>query len=314
MAEASRIWGVLFLLMAWCSSGIAQPPPPPSGPIDAILTVQVSEVEVGRPFRVGLEVHHPADMVVIFPDTTGDFFPFELVKRFPVPTRTDESGSIDFSEYDLFTWSIDSVQYLRLPVRYIEKGDTLLTFSNTEPLQFLPKIITPIDSLQVMPNTDLAPIFEPTNWTAIIVISLGLLLLIALALLLLSGPIRKALRRARIEREWKKYSGKLHKVPALLPNQENYLLELSKVWKSYFDRGWERGLGSLSTKELRAVLPRMDQLEQTDQKQLLELNQNADRVVYAGSPLAENQLQAYFQQVSRIMEQEYKRRKEAVEL
>ena len=294
---------------------MAQTPPPPNdSPIEVILSTTVSDIEVGRPFRIGLEVHHPSDMVVIFPDTTGDFFPYELSKRFPEPTRSDESGSIDFTEYDLFSWSIDSVQYLRLPVRYIKDGDTLIAFSNTESLQFIPRIVTPIDSLQVLANQDLAPISEPFNWRAFTILVGGGVLLIGLILLLLASPIRKALKRVRIEREWKRYSGKLQKIPSLLPNQENYLLELARIWKTYYDRGWEKGLGSLSTRELRGAIRHLSQLESTDKEQLLALNQNADRVVYAGQPIPEAKLKEYFGQVSRIMELEYKRRKEAVEL
>lgn len=307
-------WGLLLLLLVLCAAGQAQPPPPPPGPVQAFLTVPDPNVEVGRPFRVQLEVHHPSDLVILFPDTTGDFLPYELVKRYPVPTRSDESGSIDFTEYDLYSWAIDSVQYLRLPVGYVQDGDTAYTYSNEEALHFVPRIITPIDSLQVLAVSDLAPIAEPFNWTAFLVIGLGLVLLLVVLGIVFLPRIRKAMRRARIEREWKKYIGKLQQIPSLLPDQEGYLLELSRVWKSYYDRGWQRGLASLSTRELREALPFVEQLEARDRKDLLALNSEADYVVYAGRSLPEQQLREFYGQVERIMQQEYLRRKEAVEL
>ena len=44
----------------------------------ATLTSKQSRVQIGRPFEVELGVRHPERTVVVFPDSTKDFKPYEV--------------------------------------------------------------------------------------------------------------------------------------------------------------------------------------------------------------------------------------------
>ena len=310
-ARKVKFLGLLLLL----SLGVAaQSSPPPDRAVEIRFKAEEDQVEVGRPFEVSLEVEHPAEMVVIFPDTGGDFFPYELHSRNPLETRTENGRSVDKVFYKLYTWNIDSLQEIKLPIRYIQEQDTQLLFSNADTLLFVPTITTPIDSLQVKSNDELAPIAEPFPTSTVLTWVLLGLLIFGIGTLIFYRPVVNYLRRIRIEREWKRYFKRLQAIPDLSVQQEDYLGELSKVWKSYFDRDWGRGLGALSTRELKLELENMEHLSTADQAQLLQLNRLTDEVTYAGVAGTQTEVQKLYQEVSRIMEQEYLRRKEAVEL
>lgn len=285
------------------------------GKVQALLSTLDKNVEVGRPYRVQLEVQHPADMVVIFPDTGLDFAPFEIFSRDPITTQTEDGSSTDRVIYQLYSWAIDSIQYVTLPVKYIDSGDTSIFYSNTEPLLFIPKIPTLTDSTSFIYTEELAIIDEPIDWTVTGIVVLVLVLVLGGATILLYNPIRNALLRRRIEREWTRYRGQWEKLAGGMQEQETFLLSLSKVWKGYFDRDWGRGLGSLTSKELEVELKEVTSLADEDRKTLVDINRSGDRVTYAGSDLLpESHLKNYYDSAGRIMEREYRRRKEALEI
>lgn len=284
------------------------------GKVRAKLETMDRLIMVGKPFRAQLEVTHPAEMVVIFPDTGGGFFPFELNKRFPEPTRVSDGIATDFVIYELWSWNVDSLQTLQLPVQYIDKNDTLSLLSNAEILEFIPTLPTDNDSLKYKRIENIADVSEPIAWGAWSIV-LGALIVISLLLgIFLYNPVRKWFRRRRIEREWKKYLNRLQLVGKIKDQEDVYLLELAKVWKGYLDRDWKRGLGSLSTRELEEELKSIDSLAQEDKQSLIALNRSADRATYGGQSIEGGELSSYFAKIRSIMEKEYRRRKEAAEI
>ena len=286
----------------------------PDGKVRATLEALDKQIMVGKPFKAQLEVTHPADMVVIFPDTGGGFYPFELQRRAPQPTRTEGDVSIDYVEYNLWSWEIDSLQYLQLPVGYIKDEDTMYLLSNSEELLFVPTLPMDNDSLAFKHIDNLAPVGEPIAWGFWLAFVIVMAILAGILIRVLWNPVRKWFRRRKIEREWKRYHSRLKKVPGLLPQQETYLLELAKVWKAYFDRDWKRGLGSLSTRELVEELKKIQSVTQDNRSTLFQLNRSADQVTYGGQKLTEPELTGFYNRIFKIMENEYRRRREAAEL
>jgi|GEM_PF-2487819 len=316
-----KLLSLLVLLCGWWlpSAALGQLPDipvesTPDGQVRARLETMDRQIMVGKPFRAQLEVTHPAEMVVIFPDTGGGFYPFELDKRYPEPTRVGEGIATDFVIYELWSWEIDSLQTLQLPIQYIEKGDTLSLLSNSEILEFIPTLPTDNDSLKFKRIDNLAAVGEPIAWGAWSILIGGSVILFLLLAILLYNPVNKWLKRRRIEREWKKYLERLTSVSKIKDQQDNYLLELAKVWKGYFDREWKRGLGSLSSKELEIELRNMESLTIDDKTALLALNRSADQATYGGRTLESNEIAAYFTKIRSVMEKEYRRRKEAAEV
>jgi len=173
--------------------------------VTANLITPVKTVQVGKPFEVELSVTHPERTVVIFPDSAKDFKPYEVESGKAMPTRTDEGISVDSKIYQIYTWEIDSVQTLIFPVKYLDaKGDTVKILSNAIQVEFQPVIAAYSDTLKVKVIGELAEVREPINWAAWGVIITGLLLFLVVLGIVFFKPIRKAFRRARIEREWRR--------------------------------------------------------------------------------------------------------------
>lgn len=286
----------------------------PAQKVDALLTPIDKAVQVGRPFQVEIRVTHPSDVVVIFPDSARDFTPYEVHSGKAIPTETAEGESEDAKIYKLYTWEIDSIQYLQFPVRYVVDGDTETVMTNREAVMFQPVIAVYSDSLQVQLHENLVEIEEPINWVAILII-LGILIVVGvLAGIGLSPSIAKWWRRRKIEREWRRFKEILNGIPAKIGQPETYISELNRIWKTYYDRDWKRALASLTTRELQGALPKVDSLDAQDREILVELSASADRILYAEQPIPEDQMRNLHGQVARIMEKEYQRRKEAAEL
>jgi hypothetical protein len=281
----------------------------------ATLTCRQKLVQVGRPFEVELSVRHPERMVVVFPDTLKDFKPYEVHSGKPIPTSTNDGLSEDVKIYQLYTWEIDSVQHLQFPVRYLTtKGDTEVVMSNVVDVEYQPTIAAFSDTLKVRAIGDLAVIQEPVNWVAWGIIFTVLALLIVIAVIVFAKPLTRMVRRAKIEREWRKYLGQLEAVRGLATDQQAYYAGLNKVWRLYFDRDWYLALGSRTTTELGTVIDQLKALDEADATMLMKLSGTADMVLYADRAQPEEQGKQFWEDVKRIMTKEYHRRKEAVEL
>lgn len=281
----------------------------------ATLTSKQSQVQIGRPFEVELGVRHPERTVVVFPDSTKDFKPYEVKSGKSIPTSTNEGISEDVKIYQLYTWEIDSIQKLQFPVKYLtEKGDTQLVLSNEVSIEFLPAIPSYNDTLPVRVIADLGEIQEPVNWMAWgIIVAVGLILIIV-AILVFSKPINKWLKRRRIELEFRRHLAQLDSLKAAAEDQTVYFPRLNKVWRSYFDRDWYLALGAMTTSELRDALPKIQVLDDEDRRILDRLSQSTDMVLYAGIQQDTAESRALWEAVRRIMQKEYARRKEAAEL
>ena len=280
--------------------------------VDATLKTSAQYIEVGRPFKVDLEVIHPSDMVVILPDTGQDFAPFELAGREPAPTRSDDGTSIDFVTYSLRSWSIDSLQTIVFPVQYIQSGDTKTVFSSADSVILMPAITTPIDSLDVMTNDMLAEVEEPINWrTTILLFGIPIVLLV-IALVVFWKPMLRYFKGRRLERQYQKFNVRLDQSRQLLPDQKEYLLAVARIWKDYLDTELKMGLASFSSRELRGHLGKIDVLPAGRKEALLEMNHSADRVTYAGAGIENTKLDAYFNLVAEVLKEEFARRKEAL--
>ncbi len=283
--------------------------------VTANLTSQTTMVRLGMPFEVELTVRHPEKTVVIFPDSAKDFIPYEIESSLPRPTNTDAGFSEDVKIYQLYNWIIDSAQTFQLPVKFIDsKGDTQTVVSNQIELLYQPEIAAYADSLQFKMIDEIAEVREPVNW-----IAWGILITVALIILLVIfvvgyKPVRNWLRRGKIEREYKRYLGHLMRVQEKGGNQEEFLPELNKVWRGYFDRDKRHALSALTTTELKAALPLLPSLDEMDKEQLAKLSEASDLVTFAGRPQPDQLMTQYFEGVKIAMEKEYKRRKEAIEL
>lgn len=306
MRTASRIkllTGTFFLLLASISS--------PAQKTQALLSTTVRSIRVGEPFPVQLEVIHPADVIVIFPDSATGFQPFELYKRKSQDTRTENGVSRDIGNFDLMAWELDSLQHLVLEVKLVKGKDTTLLESNGLDIHLEKVIKVWSDSLRIKAIPGLAEVPEPLNKRAILIIILLVTLAVILSVVFLRKPIAYFFRRRKVDREWQKYSARLREVLRQVQQQEYFIRELNYIWKNYFDRNRKYALTSLTTPELKPALEHFSQLGGEEKNVLANASQAAEMIVFAGIPYSEKDLTNLHTLISEIMEREYGRRKEA---
>ena len=266
-------------------------------------------LDLGRPIEGILEITHPSKTVVVFPDSSGDFAPWEIASSKHHTTRTTGGISIDRKTYFLRSFEIDSVQTLRLPFRYLIGNDTVLQYSGADTVLFRSRIPEWNDSLKLITVVGLTGINDPPNYLLFLVIGFGLFFLMGLLVFLFIKPVTQWMKTKKIEREWKEISLRLRKAGTLVEKQEAFINEVNFIWKKYLDPGRRFSLSSLSTPELKEALPQLIQLDESDKSALLNIAHTGDMIQFAGMKVGEESLRALPDQLLGLLEKEFKRRK-----
>lgn len=277
--------------------------------VSATFHFEEDSVDLGRPVKGVLEISHPSATVVIFPDSAIDFAPWEIASSIPHPTVTKSGISVDRKTYFIRNFEIDSVQTLRLPYRYLIGNDTVLQYSGYDTLLFRTRIPEWNDSLKLKYFEGLTAIADPPNYALILVIWVATMLLLALLFILLRKPFLSWLKTRKIDKEWREVTNRLRNSGHLIPQQQAFINEVNYIWKKYLDPSRQFSLSSLTTPELRETLPKLEQLDESDRRSLLEISQTADMIQFAGMRAGEDSLKALPDRLLSLLEKEFKRRK-----
>lgn len=281
---------------------------------EVIGSVEFKEglVQVGRPTRVLMEITHPEDMVVIFPDSAKDFFPWEVASTEVFPTRTNAGISVDAKFYYIRTFELDSIQYVELPFYYVLGQDTLTRYTNPDSIEFDPVIEAMSDTLTLKPHLGLTYVADPPDYMLIFLVSVFIFILLLVAAVLGYKPIMRKVRVWRLTREWEKVKKAMGDTQGKVSQQEIFIQELNSAWKKYLDQDRKIALRSLTSTEIEQVLFELDDLEPNDKVVLNEATKSMDMVLYAGLSFEQQKMQQLFDQIFGIMEKEFNRRKGAV--
>jgi len=242
-------------------------------------------VKVGEPVPYALTYVHDPALEVIFPDSTADFKPFELIRRTYQPTRTRQGRSFDRTIYLLRTFSLDSVQRLRLPVLVLRGRDTLTVQARPDSVRLLrtapplrPELPTPV----LQQNTRLLPVPQRFNYPYWLV-GLDVVLVVAGALVLsFRRRLRRRYQRYRLRKnhayflaQYARYIER-YELSRSLTNMERAIT----LWKNYLSGLENNAINSLTTREIVAHY-------QNDPRVAQGLH-IADRVIY-GNQLTEEE-------------------------
>ncbi|UOR03621.1 hypothetical protein MUN82_11745 [Hymenobacter aerilatus] len=245
-------------------------------------------VQVGQPIRYELTYRHAPNLEVIFPDSTANFAPFELIRRSYQPTRTRQGRSLDRTVYLLRTFSLDPVQQLRLPVLVLRGRDTLTVPTLPDSVR-LTRTAAPLQPGTPTPtlraNVQTLPVetrFNYPYWLA----SLALLLLLAGGVVL---GFRKSLRR-RYQR-YRRRKNHAYFLAQYARHVERFELSRSltnmeraiTLWKNYLSGLENSNINSLTTREIVAHYHHDSRVAQA-----LHL---ADRMIY-GNQLMEEETES----------------------
>ncbi|KXX67724.1 hypothetical protein [Flammeovirga sp. SJP92] len=229
-------------------------------------------IMLGEEVKYTLRYEHSADAEVLFPDSTFNFAPFELLDKTYFPTRTTNGISVDCVEYTLSTYDIDSVYELGLPVWVYNQGEKDSIVANLDGIFFKDLIQVMPDSAQLYANVDFVPVHQEFNYPYLLIF-IGVLVVIALVVLLgFGGKIKEYYRKKKLQ---KRYVQFLHNYSSHLDGDMtvNNVEESVVIWKSFMASVIAIPIQAMTSKEAGLAL---------HSKELEAQLKVLDRVIYAG--------------------------------
>ncbi|ANQ50347.1 hypothetical protein MY04_2979 [Flammeovirga sp. MY04] len=229
-------------------------------------------IMLGEEIKYSLRYEHPPEEEVLFPDSTYNFAPFELLSKQNFNTRTLSNVSVDCVVYSLATYEIDSVYELGLPVMKRAEGTTDSVFATLDGI-FLREMIPVVsDSTKIIADVNFLDLETQFN-TPLLLIILGSIVVLALLFLLIFGKrIKEGWRKKKVQKQYDAFKLSFDKY--LQQDMDSKLTEDAvAVWKAYLSKAIKIDIQPLTSKETGKAL-HSEELE----KHLKVL----DRVIYSG--------------------------------
>lgn len=246
-----RVRGIVFFSLLLHLSGRAQEIHVSSG-------FMKDSVQIGEPISYYLTARYPASVMVLFPDSTFSFSPFEYEGKTFFPTKTKEGTSYDSAVYNLSTFEIDLVQYLSLPVFVTTARDCTMYESVRDSIRLIEQIKIPasdttaINQLTLKSNTLYERVFTEFN-TLILMIVISVIVIAAIVGWVFFG--RKIIRHFKIrklEKNHQKFTADFtNQVQAIQAGFTREKTErATSIWKKYLEQLENKPYTKLTTREV----------------------------------------------------------------
>lgn len=218
-------------------------------------------VKIGARIPYSLSIKYPTRMDVVFPDSLYDYSPFELEDKTYFATRSDSTHSYDSAIYYLSTFEIDSVQFLRLPVYFVNASDSIPVYSIKDSALLVELIPVLPDSIQLKENTTYFNVPTQFNYPYLL-IGLGILLVsIIILLIVFGGKIKKFFQVRRLKKLHHKFLEKFDYLVVSI-DENNAIKEKEHAafaWKKYLEKLEKSPVTKLTTKEITLSLELKDE-------------------------------------------------------
>jgi len=213
---------------------------------------QQDSLKIGQEINFSFYSKHPIAAEIIFPDSTYNFAPFELISRQYFSTRTVANTSLDSVVYTLRTFSVAPVQSLTLPVFVLTQDDTVQLYSQPATIKLVQLVRGSISPANLKSNTQLLPINERVNY-AYWLIGAGILFLMLVSLWLLFG--KRIIIRYRLYKLQKEHAQFINRFNAFIDqfNQSESLQTIEQaitLWKNYLTDLEGNAIKSFTTREI----------------------------------------------------------------
>jgi hypothetical protein len=230
-------------------------------------------IQIGNPIPYAFVVKRSSQTQILLPDSTYNFFPFELKKITYFTTQTKKNISVDSVLYEFVTFEVQPKLYLKLPVWLSHEKDSIhvqWTKLDSVALQEMVKT-TPFISLKA--NTNFYGWQEYFNYPYWIAGILVFLLVVFLVWLLLGRRIIKAYtmfqfntRHAIFLNEFGRLSNRISSRQAVEDIEKSITL-----WKKHLEQIENKPYSSYTSKEIN---------EQLKDSNLAEALKSIDKAVY----------------------------------
>ncbi len=228
-------------------------------------------IEIGKPILYAFSYRHNPAQEVFFPDTTYDFYPFELKKRDFFPTNTEYNISTDSVIYTLITFEIDKIQRLNLPIYALANRDCTAVYSLKDSV-FLKEMIGENLNLPLKTNTNAAFVPLSVDYPKILGYLLSFVGIIGLIYTLFGKYIRKRYNQFLFTQKHRDFVNTYKKTTRGELNDKN-ISKAIVAWKKHLEWLEKRPFSSYTTKEIVEKIPN---------ERLEEALRDVDSAIYGG--------------------------------
>ncbi|MFM7859136.1 MAG: hypothetical protein ACKO96_46240 [Flammeovirgaceae bacterium] len=261
-------------------------------------------MELGKPITYYLTARYAEKLMVLFPDTSYKFLPFEFQRKSISPTRTHNGISYDSVVYTFATFEVDSVQSLQLPVFVLHEKDCTEILTEKSSVFFKTAIVLPdsvqLQNLPLKINTNYNPVAWLFNYPLASVVMGALLVLLVVLWILFGKHIQKHFQIKRLNKAHRsfleQFNSQLEKT--VLGSQTAAEMALI-TWKKYLENLSAKPFTKLTTKEIR---------EAVGNDNLALALKDVDRVIYAGT----GSERGPFEQLRKFSEEKYHEKLEEI--
>jgi len=233
-------------------------------------------VQIGEQVNYILTYRYPSGQDILFPDSSYNYFPFELIGKKYFATETDSTISLDSVVYTLATYEIDSIQFLSLPVYVLEDGDSLSYYAEPKKV-VLQHMVSDIPSPLALQEEDPVPasVDKAFNYPYWLIATGVLAFIVGIVALVFGKGLLKRYRiyllKKRHQRFSKQFLQRLGKLSGdkSVPEIERTL----NFWKQYMEKLDKMPVTKMTTKEI---------LRHYQEQTIRDILKSIDRCIYGG--------------------------------
>lgn len=229
-------------------------------------------MQLGQRVFYVLEAKFPYDVQVLMPDSTSDFGKFKLLNIKTFNSQLKGNIQKDSVLYELISFALDSIQYLRMPIYKYESGDSTIHYANKDSILLIkPKIDAGLQ--EDLQHATLNYKFNYQVWLAVL---LGALVAIYTLARVYTPRVKRLYLKIAQRRRFKVYI-KNHNAMLKTFQQAHNVDTLEKIIGN-----WKDAMSDISQKPVSTYTAKEINLIYKDQK-LFEALQNIDKAIYSGA-------------------------------
>lgn len=230
-------------------------------------------MKVGEEISYILTIKYPEDQNILFPDSSFNYSPFELVSKNYTNTVSKDGFSKDSTIYILRSFDLSSLQTIQLPVYILNGTDSIEVLAQKDTIYLNDIEIKPEEPLRE--TTDYNEVSLQFNSTYLIIGTIIVLFIIAIVLLIFGDRIKKKIKLYKLRSRHEKFVAEYKKLiehhngNSISKDSTEYGLNF---WKSYMEKLESVPFTKLTTKEVSQYY-----LEDNNLQYVLK---NMDRNIY----------------------------------
>lgn len=211
-------------------------------------------MKVGEEIPYVLTIKYPDDQNIIFPDTSYNYSPFELVGKDYSNTVSANGFSTDSVVYILRTFDLSPLQAFQLPVYIINESDSVEVMAQQDTIYLNEIEIAPQDPLKE--TTAYREVALQFNTTYLMIGIIIFVVILGVVLVIYGDQIKRKIKLYRLRKQHEKF---LSTYGSFI-NQSNGTDPGSKAektlnyWKSYMEKLEKIPFSKLTTKEVSRLI------------------------------------------------------------